>query len=979
MKNAHDYARNMAIELLRGSSVITESSIEAAVLAVTTATKSLPLSGGVDTSALTAELLHLFSITIGKASALDDLHDHIPWLSARKAEIKWAFWDRYARYLGSDQKWAPQMVESLDYDTEMVMDRLEDPKRPGPWDRRGMVVGSVQSGKTANYTGLINKALDAGYKLIIVLAGIHSNLRSQTQLRIDEGVLGFDTQKSRKLSQDNRWIGVGQQPTPRPLVVHSLTSSAENGDFSRKVADNILVMLGSDPVVLVVKKNSRLLSNLLTAVLHATGPNGAQSNKRRIKDVPLLLIDDEADNASINVKVRKDEDEEENRVSAINGKIRELLSCFEKVAYVGYTATPFANIFINPDIKTEKHDDDIFPRSFIINVKAPSNYIGPTKVFGLDGDEDASIESMDGLPIIRRVQDGTAPTAFPAGHKKEHVPTELPASLREAIRAFLIAAAARHARGQSQKHCSMLVHVTRFVAVQERVAALVTDELKSLAARIANGDGARTPTLLDELKQLWESDFVPTTLALGKEAGKAIEWADVVQSLHPAAAKISVITVNGFAKEALDYKEHETVGRSVIAIGGDKLSRGLTLEGLTVSYFLRTTRMYDTLMQMGRWFGYRPGYLDLCRLYTTDELTQWYRHIALAEAELRREFDYMVKAGLTPEKYGLRVRTHPGGMIITALNKMGWNQRVELSCAGTLVQTTHLPRDARLGKNAAHTEAFVRGLSAPSRPFDGKSLVWREVGPDAVADYFAGLDYPVHSLRMAGADLAAFIRKQNQQGELVSWTVALLADSRTKKEERRDFAGHHIGFLTRSPARQSDTDYALRKANILSPSDEDIDLADFTLTPTLAASLTAKTDWTEAERAWLLDQTTAQRALDKIALALAEKRAAEDPEASSKAASPDIAPGSIVRLLRPKTHGLLLIYPLVQPHEIPAKKSKTGVIVAEAEPMPGMDPAGPPSVGFAISFPASESAARVEYQVNKRWDRGLQEDWSDDN
>jgi len=976
MKNAHDYARNMAVELLRGSGAITEASIESAVLGVTAATKSLPLSGTVDTDALTAELLHLFSITIGKASALDDLHDHVPWLSARKAEIKWAFWDRYARYLGSDQKWAPQMVESVDYDTEMVLERLEDPKRPGPWDRRGMVVGSVQSGKTANYTGLINKALDAGYKLIIVLAGIHSNLRSQTQLRIDEGVLGFDTQKSRKLAQDNRWIGVGQQPTPRPLVVHSLTSSAENGDFSRKVADNILVMLGSDPVVLVVKKNSRLLSNLLTAVLHATGPNGGQSNKRRIKDVPLLLIDDEADNASINVKVRKDEDEEENRVSAINGKIRELLSCFEKVAYVGYTATPFANIFINPDIKTEKHEDDIFPRSFIINVKAPSNYVGPTKVFGLDGDEDVNIGSMDELPIIRRVEDGTTPTAFPAGHKRDHVPSELPVSLRNAIRVFLIAAAARHARGQGQKHCSMLVHVTRFVDVQERVASLVTDELKSLVSRIANGDGARTPSLVDELKQLWESDFSPTSLALGKEAGKAVTWEDVVQSLHPATAKISVITVNGYAKEALDYKEHETVGRSVIAIGGDKLSRGLTLEGLTVSYFLRTTRMYDTLMQMGRWFGYRPGYLDLCRLYTTDELTQWYRHIALAEVELRREFDYMVKAGLTPEKYGLRVRTHPGGMIITALNKMGWNQRVELSCAGTLVQTTHLPKDARLGKNAAHTEAFVRSLSAPSRPFDGKSLVWKNVGPDAVANYLSDLDYPIHSLRMAGADIAAFIRKQNQQDELVSWTVALLANSKIEEEKRRDFAGHRVGLLTRNPARQTPTDYALKNSNIRSPGDEAIDLVDFDLTPELAATLAAKIGWTEAERAWLLDQATANRTLERVAGELAQQRASEDPASTEKTDGSDNTLGSIVRLLRPKSHGLLLIYPLVQPDKVPEKKRK-GVSIAPEEPT-YLDPAGSPSVGFAISFPASETAARVEYQVNKRWDRGLQEDWSND-
>lgn len=308
----------------------------------------------------------------------------------------------------------PDVVTNLHDLTDMVLERIEDPNRPDKWDRRGMVVGSVQSGKTANYTGLINKAVDAGYKLVIVLAGIHSNLRSQTQLRIDEGVLGFDTQKSRKLNQDNRWVGVGQLPGER-LHIHSLTSSAEDGDFNKKIAETIGVMIGSDPVVLVIKKNSRLLSNLLKWVLHVAGVDDAKTGKRVVRNVPLLLIDDEADNASINTKSRRDENEDEDSVSAINGKIREILASFEKSAYVGYTATPFANVFINPEAQTEKHGEDIFPRSFIINVKAPTNYVGPAKVFGLDGDADAGIPSSVGLPIIRHVDDHADAEAFPQG------------------------------------------------------------------------------------------------------------------------------------------------------------------------------------------------------------------------------------------------------------------------------------------------------------------------------------------------------------------------------------------------------------------------------------------------------------------------------------------------------------------------------------------------------------------------------------
>jgi hypothetical protein len=231
---------------------------------------------------------------------------------------------------------------------------------------------------------------------------------------------------------------------------------------------------------------------------------------------------------------------------------------------------------------------------------------------------------------------------------------------------------------------------------------------------------------------------------------------------------------------------------------------------------------------------------------------------------------------------------------------------------------------------------------------------------------------------MEGADLAAFIRKQNQQAELVCWTVVLLSNSQIKTEDRRIFAGHRVGFFQRNPAFQTAADYALKKANILSPRDESLDLADFALTPALAATLVAKPRLNVEERAWLLDQATAKtpRTLDKIARALAAKRAAADAESENKAHEPDVVPGNIVRELRPKTHGLLLIYPLVQPDKVPERKKNNVTVAPEEETR--LDPSGSPVIGLALSFPSSESAKCVEYQVNKRWNPNLVEDESDD-
>jgi hypothetical protein len=965
-------ARNLAADIL---DKMPDRTIEQIREVAGKAIAAVALFGGTapELEVLVADLAHVFAVRAGNVSALDDPTGHEPWLPDKRAAVKWRFWVRYERYLGREFGMPPPVVNSLHSLTDKILERLEDPARAGPWDRRGMVVGSVQSGKTANYTGLICKSIDSGYKLIIVLAGIHSNLRSQTQLRIDEGVTGFDTRNSRKLNPNNLWIGVGRNPGER-YPIHSLTSSAEDGDFSKKVATQMNVMLGSDPVVLVVKKNSSLLRNLQEWVAAVAGHQGGADTKPIIRGVPLLLIDDEADNASINTKGKKGSDPDLD-VTAINGRIRGILDSFEKSAYVGYTATPFANIFINPEVESPKHGQDLFPRSFIINVEAPSNYVGPVRVFGLDGDPDREVPAKAGLDVVREIDDYAS--AFPPKHRMDHIPPSLPESLRRAIRCFVLVCAARRARGQANKHNSMLVHVTRFQNVQNFTARLLGDELIGLQRRLRDGDGNRRPTLPDELRDLWTKEFASISSDFGDDAGAALTWSQIEPELHTAAAKIDVVVVNGSAETALDYKVHEATGRSVIAVGGDKLSRGLTLEGLSISYFLRTSRMYDTLLQMGRWFGYRAGYLDLCRLFTTSALEQWYRHIALAEMELRREFDHMVATGQTPERYGLRVRTHPAGMIVTALNKMSHSRTQELSWEGVLVQTQQFFKAPKVtDANLAAASALVGELGAPlakrGKAAPGTRL-WARVKANVVADFISRLQFPPEAARAGGAELAQFIRQQAHKpdAELTEWTVALVGNAQAPAPDQRKVGLYDIGLISRSPAQQDEKTWSATKANILNPRDEGWDFVDEPFTAEWLAAIIGKPDLAD-DCEWLAGQIG--RGADKVALDLTLRWQKTVPP---KFRPPDKGEttrpnGRILRVLRPRSRGLLLLYPLAQTEVIFGRDGHPN------QPT-GLDAQGSLVLGVALSFPSSETVLGVEYRVNRVWDAIAQEDDAYDN
>lgn len=378
-------------------------------------------------------------------------------------------------------------------------------------------------------------------------------------------------------------------------------------DFDKKIATGVGVPLENlrQPVVFVIKKNSTTLRNLIEWLTEHNARRGMKSISS-----PMLLIDDEADNASINVAKGAGE------ASRINGQIRSLLRIFDRSTYIGYTATPFANIFIDPDSEHEMVGDDLFPRDFIVSLDPPDNYFGARKVFIDEADR-----------IIRHIDDHDA--VLPLGHKKGHRIGGLPDSLVKAMRAFVLARAIRLVRGQVKRHNSMLVNVSRFTDVQ---ASAVLNRMRAsirVNGALPPDQAIRDPEIAAML-DVFEAEY----------EGCGVTWQDVLVRLHDSIGPINVVAVNSASPGTLDYERHEE-GLNVIAVGGFSLSRGLTLEGLVVSYFLRNSMMYDTLMQMGRWFGYRPGYEDLCRIWMPREAEGWYAHVTDSIEELREELRRM--------------------------------------------------------------------------------------------------------------------------------------------------------------------------------------------------------------------------------------------------------------------------------------------------------------------------------------------------
>jgi len=723
-------------------------------------------------------LLHArFAIRMDLGATLVGTDDHVKWLDARRGAIDPFYWTRY-RELLLRGGWAPRVAATLDRSTDELLDLLGDPAAKHAWKRRGLVVGDVQSGKTASYAALICKAADAGYRMIILLTGTLENVRRQTQERLDAAFIGFDSRDFLGKTQlkHKRHIGVGLINGARDGVVFT----SRDNDFRKNAASALNISLDAvrEPVLVVTKKNKGVL-NRLSSWLRAH--NADRDGKI---DLPLLLIDDEADNASINTR------QNPNETTAINRAIRDLLGLFKRSSYVGFTATPFANIFVDPSSTDEMLGDDLFPRDFIHVLEPPTNYVGMNRLFPRDDPEDPGQSFPEQQTVIRPIEDGDA--WLPATHKKEAEPEGLPETLLLAYRCFLLSCAIRDLRASEGAdgrgggiHRSMLVNVSRFTAVQNRVADALHLQLEE-TRRAVRLHGAMKPAAaaaqsseIAALAKVFDKEF--------RDCG--FTWAVVLGRLHDAIGPIRVQAVNqGTGAASLDYSVTEKPpGVRVIAVGGNSLSRGLTLEGLSTSYFLRNAKAYDTLLQMGRWFGYRDGYADLCRLWLTDEADGWYRHVAEATAELKRDFARMKRRKATPREFGLRVRTHPDTLIITARNKMATGVDIvgerDISLMGRGIESARLYSDrSRNEENLQIVQKFAETLlaskgNAEPSPFAG-AVLWKSVPASIVADL---LDtFLVHPLNFdfQGDSIAAFLREAAEKGDslLAEWTVAFLTE-----------------------------------------------------------------------------------------------------------------------------------------------------------------------------------------------------------
>lgn len=748
--------------------------------------------------------------------------NEIGWLNDET--IAKTYRGRYLLYLEKKLGRSKSMIVETDRSSLEIIKKVGDPKNPNNFFVKGLVVGSVQSGKTSNFNAVVNSSIDVGYKLIIVLSGIMEDLRRQTQIRTEKEVEG-------KMIAQDKFIGVGEIASFGQLgqftdVNQVILPTSTQNDFNRTMQQAHFSLNNTN--ILICKKNTSVLQNLLLWLNEYLIENDDKHN------IPFLIIDDEADNASINNLGHKGA----NYANRINGHIRALLALFNRKTYIGYTATPFANILQDwnkkPDIKWEVEDSkkpeplkfdlegNLFPDDFIELLIPPSNYIGPKNFFETRIEDIKKIDPLLAAPIsdyieyfperVEKLSDGSLvgvkkfnnKTEFDndrnarshfgnyqdyrevtrATTKDDNYPIAIPKSLDEAIKCFIISIAIRQSRRpeliQSKlfhPHNTMLIHISRFSDWQCRSKVLINERINNLRTSLDNDTLTSKDSIFKEFERIWIKYFADAVNNIKEYLPENYEdeyltrktFNEVRDLLVSAINGIEVKAVNTVEKDVLDYESGE---KKYIVIGGNKLSRGFTLEGLTINYFIRNTNYADTLLQMGRWFGYRPGYLDCCKLFTTSESFEKFDQVTWTIEELEEEFRKLSRDKMKPKDYATKVLTHPGTLQITRPAILKNAVTETWSYEDKLVQTTEF--ELKADKISNSWESFKNTYQKYASEFifdDNRKFIILNKNTQALEDFLNSSS--TYTGKFEKNAIIRFIKLCNSYDKLTNWTIAI--------------------------------------------------------------------------------------------------------------------------------------------------------------------------------------------------------------
>jgi hypothetical protein len=667
----------------------------------------------------------------------------------------WSNWERHEAFLRSQPKWKPHQVDSVAEESLRIIGKTTPIERQ-EFQCRGLVVGYVQSGKTANFTAVAARAADVGYRLIVVLSGIHDSLRNQTQKRLDSELVNLG----------NKWT----------------TLTNETQDFQTPVVANGFADAGT--VLIVAKKIPPVLRRLKEWIKALEGQLG---------DIPVLIIDDEADQASINTKGdRADPSVDDDGVldtgdpSITNALIRDTLQRIPRATYIAYTATPFANILIDPNAVDSEVGIDLFPKDFVVQLPRPDGYTGTEELFGI---------SSAGRDVMRSVDTNDVKSLKSKRRKKRdplvvEYEQSLPQSLCDAVLVFAVAGAIRLLRKQVGKPHTMLIHVSQMQTDQIRIGNALERQIKGWRDHERIAPGSLRAMLSSALNDLGEI-ILPT------------DRESVLDEAVVNLSRIKVVVLNSTTGEELEYEEKPE--RQLIAVGGNRLSRGLTLEGLTVAYFLRTTSMADSLLQMARWYGFRTGYEDLIRIWTTEGIAQWFVELALVEESLRDSITAMNRAGRRPDEMAIRMRAH-SDLLLTSKSKSKMLAKSNRSWSCENPQTILFPlRNATILNHNVDITASLLTAYPPSQDAYGGSLA-HDVPATVISEYLRTFIVHEATLAFRGDLLADWIMERSAVGELIRWTIFVanptrdrqtLLGSRSYGLVRRSLTGtESIGILT---------------------------------------------------------------------------------------------------------------------------------------------------------------------------------------